>query len=94
MPQEKYLGRIVKEKHIFKEEGTFESLWAAERWCKENNYDEGSMSSPYPIGLMKGKYVDIPWKWKNMNAKERNLVDGVIVSNDFREGEVIVYIFN
>lgn len=37
---------------------------------------------------------NLPWKWKNMNAKERNSVDGVIVSNDFREGEVIVYIFN
>lgn len=93
MPQEKYLGRIVKEKHKFNVKGTFESFYSAQAWCAANGYEEGSMCSPMPIAIMKGEY-DLPWKWKNLTKKERSIVDGVIVSNDFREGEVIVYIFN
>jgi hypothetical protein len=89
----KYLGREVKETHSFKVEGTFQSLYAALSWCSEIGYDTGSMCSPMPIGLMKGGY-NLPWKWKNMNDVERSSVDGVIDSDDFREGEVTIYIFN
>lgn len=93
MSEEKYLGRIVKEKHTFNEKGTFESFYSAQTWCAANGYEEGSMCSPMPIAIMKGEY-NLPWKWKNLNAKERSMVDGVIVSNNFREEEVTIYIFN
>ncbi len=89
----KYLGREIKEKHSFKVDGTFQSMYAALRWCNENGYEQGSMCSPMPIGLIKGEY-NLPRKWKNMNNAERNSVDGVIDSDDFREGEVVIYIFN
>lgn len=90
---EKYLGRIVKEKYTFFAEGTFESFYMAQAWCAKHGYEEGSMCSPMPIGIMKGEYT-LPWKWKNLNKKERQMVDGVIVSNDFRNGQVEIYIFN
>jgi hypothetical protein len=89
----KYNGRVIKEEHSFKIEGTFESVYAALRWCKDNGYEDGSMCSPMPIAIMKGEY-NLPWKWKNMSQAQRNSVDGVIISNDFREGEVTIYIFN
>jgi hypothetical protein len=89
----KYLGREVKEEHSFKVDGTFESFYAAQRWCTDNGYEDGSMCSPMPIAIMKGEY-NLPWKWKNMTKAQRNSVDGVIDSNDFREGEVKIYIFN
>lgn len=93
MPEEKYLGRMVKEKHTFKVEGTFKSINAARRWLYENGYNEGSMSKNNPIGIVKGQY-NLTQKWPNMYPSEKAELDGVIVSNDFREGEVIVYIFN
>lgn len=95
MSEEKYLGRKVKEKHKFLGEGTFESYNLAQAWCAENGYDEGSLCSPMPVGIMKGEY-NLPWKWKNMSKKERQMVDGVIVTNTgtFREGEITIYIFN
>lgn len=95
MAEEKYLGRVVKEKHSFKENGTFQSFYAAQAWCAANGYEEGSMCSPMPIAIMKGVY-DLPWKWKNLSKKEKQMVDGVIVTNTntFREGEITIYIFN
>jgi hypothetical protein len=89
----KYNGREIKKEHSFKVEVTFESVYAAYRWCTENGYEDGSMCSLMPIAIMKGKY-NLPQKWKNMTTAQRNSVDGVIISNDFREGEVIIYIFN
>ncbi len=92
---EKYLGRHVKEKKEFKVEGTFESMYAAERWLKENGYDYGSSCRTMPTAVMKGDYYsyDLPHKWKNFTNKERNNVDGVI-TGDMREGSVFVYLFN
>jgi len=35
----KYNGRVIKEEHSFKANGTFQSFYAALRWCKENGYE-------------------------------------------------------
>ncbi len=93
MSEEKYLGRIVKQKVTFIAEGAYESFYLARLWCKENGYEEGSMCGDMPIALMKGEY-NLPWKWKNMYTEERNSVDGVMVSSSFREDQVDIYIFN
>lgn len=93
MKQEKYLGRGVKEKIDFKKEGTFESLYAAQRWCTENGYSYGSLSRDQPVAIQKGDY-DLPQKWPNMSAEGRKHADGVMVSTDFREGPVTIYVFN
>lgn len=89
----KYLGREIKEEHSFKINGTFQSLYDAQSWCYKNGYSYGSMSKDEPIALKYGPY-DLPQKWKNFDNEEIALIDGVIISNDFREGEVIIFIFN
>jgi len=91
---EKYLNRIVAQKQVFQVDGTFQSMYAAERWLSENGYSAGSTCAPMPTAVMKGDYYsyDLPHKWKNFTAKEKNSVHGVMVG-DLRDGPVTVYIF-
>jgi len=86
-------ARIPKETKTFKEEGTFESFYAAENWLNKNGYSYGSMCYPQPIAVVKGEY-NLPEKWKNFSAAQKSLVDGIITSDDFREGEVTVILYN
>lgn len=88
----KYLGREVKQEHSFNVKGTFKSYYAAIAWCTRNGYEDGSMCYPEPIAIMKGEY-NLPQKWKNMTLAQRKSVDGLIVADSFREGEVRIYIF-
>ena len=88
---ETYLGRKVKEKHDFNVDGTFESYYAASKWAKENDYEAGSMDGHNPIALMKG--YDYVAKWHNLDRKEREMVDGVMISDYFREKPVTILIF-
>lgn len=82
----------------FKVDGTFQSLYAAERWLKENGYSYGSgcksrtTGAPMPIAIQKGEY-DLPQKWINFDKEDKEDVDGVMVSYDFREGDVTVILF-
>jgi hypothetical protein len=70
----------------FKESGTFASYYKACEWLRNNGYSYGSMCSDEPIGILKGEYSIA--KWKNLTDKERKALDGIMTSNDFREGEV------
>lgn len=95
---EKILGREVKETYTFKEKGTFQSMYAAQGWCSKNGYSYGSTSNnrltgaKEPVALRKGEY-DLPQKWYNFSAIHKLWADGVMMSNDWREGEVKIYIF-
>lgn len=82
-------AKIVKN---FKEEGTFQSLHKAEEWIKSNGYSHGSLARSMPVAIVKGEY-DLPQKWYNISKSCQNKVDGVMLSNDFREGEVTVIIY-
>jgi len=86
-----YLGKKVIEQHDFDVEGTFESYYAASKWAKENGYDIGSMDGSNPIALMKG--YDYVAKWHNISNAERKMVDGVMLSDYFREKSVTILIF-
>lgn len=87
-------NRIVKEERIFKERGTFKSLYAAEGWLYSKGYSTGSLDgSWHPVAVVKGDY-NLPQKWHNFSAKEKSLVDGIITATDWREGEVKVIIYN
>lgn len=88
----KYMGRSVKVKFTFSVPGTFQSYYAACKWCSDNGYSYGSTDIGKYVALLRGEY-DLPQKWKNMSAVERNSVDGVMASHDFREGSVTIYIF-
>jgi hypothetical protein len=91
-----YLGREIKEEVPFKEKGTFQSYWTAQGWLRKSGYVYGSSCINSPIAIRKGVDFDsynLPQKWKNFTQEEIDSVDGVIVSRDFREGEVKVIIF-
>ena len=77
-------------KLTFDEPGTFNALYAAERWCDHNGYSRGSTDRSGVIGLMKGNY-DIA-KWHNLTKQERRACDGVM-TGDFREGPVTVHLY-
>lgn len=74
--------------------GTFSNYYKALGWLKENGYRFGSMSWPFrEIAVVKGEKYNLPQKWKNMSKEQRNQVDGVIFSHDYREGEVKIILF-
>ena len=72
----------------FNQTGDFSAFYAATDWLKEQGYSYGSMCMGEPIGILKGNWCIA--KWRNLNPKERKQLDGQLVSNDFREGPVVV----
>lgn len=95
---ELFLGRNVAAKMTFIEKGIFQSMYAAQGWCSAHGYSYGSGSKDrmsgrnLPTAIVKGEY-NLPQKWHNMEEEEQNGVDGVMVSHDWREGTVHIYIF-
>jgi|SRR5882757_10630747 len=98
--QKLWNGRRVKEEKEFNVEGTFQSYYAALSYLTENGYSHGSMSagrrwekpgSP-PIPIQKGEY-DLPEKWHNLSKENKQLLDGIVISSDWREGLVKVILF-
>lgn len=85
----KQIGKkIIKTQEVSKE-GTFESINEAENILK-NKYTIGVMQINNPIGFAdKKKYGRIS-KWANMNSDEHALLNGVIISDDFRNGSVTI----
>jgi hypothetical protein len=89
-----YLGRDVVKKVNIKVEGTFSSVYEAERQLRELGYRVGSMSGSQPIGFACGEKYGYISKWYNMIKDEHNLLDGVMISDDWREGSVDIIWFN
>ena len=84
-------GRKIERRISIKEKGTFNSYHKARDWASENGYSEGSMARNMPIGLLKGDYNIA--KWYNLDNQDIKELDGVMISDDFREGEVEILIF-
>lgn len=82
----------------FKVEGTFQSMYAAQRWLTENNYSYGSPckdrlhGGDLPVAIQKGEY-NLPQKWMHFDKEDKELVDGIMISHDFREGDVTIVIY-
>lgn len=72
----------------FKQSGTFQSLYAAEAWCRQHGISFGQSCATGPTGLLFGHYDWIA-KWRNLSKKERSELHGTM-SGDFREGPVII----
>ncbi|MBA6068357.1 hypothetical protein [Pseudomonas mosselii] len=60
----------------FDQEGTFQALYAAQNWLRENGYSYGSTCRDQPIGVMKGEW-DIA-KWRNLSRQDIAGLDGVL----------------
>ena len=84
--------REVKQELSFKEKGTFQSFYAAQKWLLENSFEHGSMDGGNPIAIQLDNYV-LPQKWHNFDKEDEEMIDGIMTSNDWREGEVKVIIY-
>jgi hypothetical protein len=90
---DKYLGREILHTETFPPAGTFKAYYAAEGRLKELGYTVGSMCRNEPIGFADGDKCAYVAKWYNMNQSEKSMLDGVMISNDFREGGATIVFF-
>ncbi len=67
----------------FAEAGTFEALYACQKWLRDNGYSYGSTSRMGPMPVLKGDFCIA--KWHNLTKAEKQALDGY-VDGDFREG--------
>lgn len=72
---------------IFHATGTFQALWAAERFLKSAGFAFGPGSAGNQTAVMFGDYVVA--KWHNLNRAERAGCHGLLTGNR-REGPVTV----
>lgn len=92
-----YLGRkiLVQQNFTKKEDRPFDAFYQAQSYLNDLGYSYGSLavtSSPN-VAVKKGEY-DLPEKWHNFDKEEISLIDGVIISSDYREGQITVMLFN
>lgn len=74
---------------VFDQKGTFQAMYAAEKWCKENGVSYGNSQACAPTGLLRGHF-NIS-KWRNLNKQERAALDGTM-TGEMREGPVTIQI--
>lgn len=92
---DKYFSRDIKEFKVFDESTEdFSNLGKASFWIFKNGYSYGSISLQMPIPIQIGSDYKLHEKWYNLSEVEKKNVDGVMLSDDFRNGIVKVLIFN
>lgn len=79
-------------KKVFKSDRTFGAYYDAEKFIKEQGLFYGSMECDRPIGIAKEDWVCC--KWRHITTAGKQALTGVIISKDFREGDVTVVIFD
>ena len=88
----KFTNKIGKEVYDiinFPAKGTFEAVGEAQNYLKKK-YVIGSMERGLPIGFADITKYDYVSKWTKMDTHEHKLLSGVIISEDFREGDVTI----
>ena len=58
-------------------------------WLKSNGYSYGSSSVDGPTGVLKGEGIYIA-KWRNLSAKERKEMDGLLHTGYGRPARLIL----
>ena len=81
-------GRKVLYSESFPAAGTFQAFYNAEARLEELGYTIGSMCCNEPIGFADDSKYNYVAKWYNINTEDRLKLDGVMISEDFREGSV------
>lgn len=76
----------------FKNDGQLFSAWYnAQAWLRKHGYSCGSTClSPY-VAIQKGEYT-LPQKVYNFDKEDMAVIDGVIYSLDYRNGEVEIWL--
>jgi hypothetical protein len=73
--------------------GTYHNMYTAQEWLYKSGFLFGSLDRTFdPIAFQKGRYA-LPEKWHRFTVKDKASIDGIITSNDWREGEVKVIIY-
>ena len=85
-------GRRAKKIITFEPGSDFEAYYAAEEEAKALGYDVGSMEGRDPIALAAAP-CSIS-KWSGLRAAEKKLVDGLLLSDDFRSERVYLVVIN
>ena len=75
----------------FENKDTFGAFYEAQESMRGQGYSVGSMCRDAPIALTKGDTHVA--KWRNIDFEDWYKIDGLIVSKDFREGNVAVILF-
>lgn len=85
-------NRQIQYAVYFEPDGTFGAITNARTWLKkQGDYVIGSMYYDKPIGFKKGTgYIA---KWKGISPSEWKDLDGILVSDDFKEGGVKILFF-
>lgn len=89
-----YLKREILQVETFRPRGTFGAYYKAYDRLKALGYTVGYMCGGEPIGFADSEKYDYIAKWINIPPHERIKVDGVMISDDFREGSVKLIFFN
>lgn len=91
----KYIERreIEEFKEFLISNEDYGNFYAATQYLFDKEYSCGSMSLQMPIPIVKGTYYGLHQKWYNLSEGEKKNVDGVIISDDFRNGAVKILIF-
>lgn len=71
----------------FTEIGTFEALYAAQKWLTQNGFSYGPSCVMHPMPILKGDFLIA--KWKNLTKGEIAGLDGKLEGN-MREGPMTV----
>jgi hypothetical protein len=90
---ETHLGREILHTETFPPAGTFQAFYNAENRLKELGYTTGSMCRTEPIGFADADVVGYVSKWYNIDREDKGKLDGVMESDDFREGGVTIVFF-
>ena len=90
--EEFYLGRKIVHKEKFPCTGIYEGYIAAESRLHELGYEIGHQFKNDPIAFSKNNKK--LGKWQNIREDELSQLDGVILSEDFRECSCEVLFFN
>jgi hypothetical protein len=85
------MGKTVKTFKVFPACGTFGAIDKAREAATAEGYEIGSMCRDEPIALAKG--VSYIAKWKNIERSDWGRIEGILLSNDMREGAVAMVIF-
>ena len=85
----RYLGRNVIQKLEFNVEGTFQSMYKAQKWCIDNGYSYGSLDGDNPVAMWKGDHSIS--KWHNLSRAEKGSCDAALTCD--RERPAFIYIF-
>lgn len=90
---DKYFLREFKFNVFNESNSDFSNLGLASCWLFENGYSNGSISFEMPVPIQIGSEYKLHQKWYNLTEEEKMNIDGVMLSDDFRNGAVKILIF-